>query len=104
MECGKVKSKVSAYVDGSVSEDERRELRVHLSSCRTCSADSERYRRLRSVLRSLPPSVPPPELAVRLRVIASRERARVQQAAAPRFSRWRDSLQLSMKNLMRPLA
>jgi len=37
-------------------------------------------------------------------VIASRERARVQQAAAPRFHRWRDNLQLSMKNLMRPLA
>src|SRR5271166_2463550 len=99
MECGKVKSRISAYVDGSVSEDERREVRVHLSSCRTCSADSERYRRLRSVVRSLPPLVPPPELAIRLRVIASRERARVQQAAAPRFDRWRENLKLSMQNL-----
>jgi hypothetical protein len=103
MECGKVRSKVSAYMDGSVSEDERREMRLHLSKCGTCSAESERYGRIRAALRSLPPYVPPPELAVRLRVIASRERARAMETA-PIFKRWRDSFQLSLQNLMRPLA
>jgi len=90
-------------MDGAVSEDERREMRLHLGKCRTCSAESERYGRIRSALRSLPPHVPPPDLAVRLRVIASRERARAQQAT-PLWKRWRGSLQLNLQNLMRPLA
>lgn len=55
------------------------------------------------MLRSLPTRIPPPELAVRLRVLASRELAR-SQGATPRFKQWREHFNLSMQNLMRPLA
>jgi hypothetical protein len=53
-----------------------------------------------TVLRNLPSRMPPHELRSKLRVIASRERQRI-------FSNqinWRDRLDLSFKNMMRPLA
>ena len=50
MECLTVKSKLSAYLDGAVSEEERLKLRLHLHSCRICSRDSEKYQRLRDAL------------------------------------------------------
>ena len=103
MECSTVKSKVSAYVDGSVSEDERREMRLHLSNCRVCRAESERYRRIREALRSLPRRIPPPELTIRLRLAASRESAPAQESF-PYLKRWRHGFQVRMQNLMRPLA
>ena len=103
MECRTVKSKLSAYLDGAVSEEERLKLGLHLHGCRTCSRDSEKYRRLRDALRSLPPRVPPPELAVRLRVVASHEQDRF-HGSAPAFRAWRSSLNLFMQNLMRPIA
>jgi hypothetical protein len=103
MECLTVKSKLSAYLDGAVSEEERLKLRLHLHSCRICSRDAEKFQRLRDALRALPPRVPPPELAVRLRVVASHERDRV-HGAAPAFRAWRTSANLFLKNLMRPIA
>ena len=102
MECWTVKSKLSAYLDGAVSEEERLKLRLHLNSCRICSRESEKYQRLREALRSLPQRVPPPELAVRLRVAASHQQVKAQPA--PRFLSIRTDLNLFMRNLMRPIA
>lgn len=51
-------------------------------------------------LRNLPARTPPPGLRTSLRVIASRER----QQILSRQINWRDRLDLSFKNLMRPLA
>ena len=52
------------------------------------------------VLRNLPVRMPPSELRTSLRVLASRERQRL---ASTRIN-WRDRLNLSVTNLMRPLA
>lgn len=103
MECWIVKSRISGYIEGAISGDERREVRVHLSGCPTCSRESEKYLRIRSALRSLPERVPPPELAARLRVVASRELARAQRVT-PGVGKWADNLRLILQNLMRPLA
>ena len=103
MECWTVQRRVSAYLEHAVSEEERRAVREHLSGCRACTLESEKYSRLRETLRSLPQRTPPADLATRLRVAASR--ARMESAGgATRFSRWRDRFQLTLSNLMRPVA
>jgi hypothetical protein len=103
MDCSSVRRRVSAYLDGAVPAEERRELKLHLNSCRECALESERYSQLTQRLRSLPRFVPPADLTTRLRVVASK----VRMESAPGFSgwsKWRDRLELWLANLMRPLA
>lgn len=78
-------------------------LKRHLSVCRRCALESERYAGLRQSLRSLPRLVPPADLTTRLRVVASKVRSESFGGATP-WSRWRDRVELSLRNLMRPLA
>jgi hypothetical protein len=103
MECASVKERVSAYLDGAMSAEERRSLKRHLNLCRECALESERYSRLRENLRSLPRLAPPADLTTRLRVVASKVRMESFGGASP-WSRWRDRVELSLRNLMRPLA
>jgi hypothetical protein len=101
MECGSVKQRVSDYLDDAVSAEERRVLKRHLNGCRDCALESEQYSQLREKLRSLPKPVPPPDLTTRLRVVASK--VRMETLSSP-WSRWRDRAELTLRNLMRPLA
>lgn len=101
MECGSVKQRVSAYLDDAVSAEERRSLKRHLNGCRECALESERYSALRAKLRALPMPMPPADLTTRLRVVASK--VRMESFSSP-WSRWRDRVELSLRNLMRPLA
>jgi hypothetical protein len=103
MECVSVKQRVSAYLDGAVSAEERRVLKRHLNGCRECALESERYSQLREKLRSLPKRMPPAELTTRLRVVASKVRMETFGGASP-WRRWRDRMEMSLRNLMRPLA
>jgi hypothetical protein len=103
MECGTVKERVSAYLDDAMSVEERRSLKRHLKVCRQCALESERYSQLREKLRSLPRLTPPADLTTRLRVVASKVRMESFGGASP-WSRWRDRMELSLRNLMRPLA
>lgn len=61
---------------------------------------------LMQALRELPERVPPPSLRTSLRVVASRERQRILQRRTLRdwLTTWKDRLELTAKNLMRPLA
>ncbi len=101
MECSTVKQRVSAYLDGAMPAEERRALIRHLNGCRECSLESKRYSELREKLRSLPQRTPPVDLTTRLRVVASK--VRMESFGSP-WSRWRDRMELSLRNLMRPLA
>jgi hypothetical protein len=101
MECFSVRQRVSAYLDGAVPAEERRLLRRHLTSCRECALESEQYSQMREKLRSLPKLMPPADLTTRLRVVASK--VRMESFGSP-WSRWRDRVELSLRNLMRPLA
>jgi len=102
MDCETVKLGLSAYVDDAAAIEEIRAIAQHLNACGNCAGESERYRELRAGLRSLPQRMPPPDLTVRLRVAASK--ARVDNSRGARWNRWRDHFQLSLSNLMRPLA
>jgi len=90
-------------LDGAVSAEERRVLKRHLNGCRECTLESERYSQLREKLRSLPKRMPPAELTTRLRVVASKVRMETFGGASP-WRRWRDRMEMSLRNLMRPLA
>jgi hypothetical protein len=90
-------------MDDAVSAEERRMLKRHLNGCRECTLESERYSRVREKLRSLPKRMPPADLTTRLRVVASKVRMESFGGAGP-WSRWRDRVELSLRNLMRPLA
>src|ERR1700689_440864 len=103
MECSSVRERVSDYLDDAVSVQERRMLKRHLNGCRQCALESERYSQLRQKLRALPKRMPPADLTTRLRVVASKVRMESFTGASP-WSRWRDRMELSLRNLMRPLA
>ena len=103
MECKSARQRLPLYLDDALSSEERRLLKRHLSVCRRCTLESERYAGLRQTLRLLPPHVPPADLTTRLRVVASKVRSESFGGATP-WSRWRDRAELSLRNLMRPLA
>jgi hypothetical protein len=103
MQCWNVRQRVSAYLDHAVSAEEGRLLESHLNTCRECTLEAERYSGVRRKLRALPRLLPPPELATRLRVAASKIRME-SAGGASRWSRWLDRLELSLRHLMRPLA
>ena len=63
-------------------------------------------RHVTRALRHVPTAAPPPGLSTSLRVLASRERARTAQRRTWQdlARTWRDRIQLTIQNLMRPLA
>jgi hypothetical protein len=74
-----------------------------MSDCGACAREEDRYQRIREALRSLPQRTPPADLTLRLRLTASKVRARAMGGASP-WRRWRERFRLGLGNLMRPLA
>jgi anti-sigma factor RsiW len=90
-----------ADLDRLTPETERQEVAAHLRVCRSCSEEGAARERVRTAMRALPRMVPPPDLAVRLRVIASREQQRRSEGWARRLA---TNVRLCFEGLMRPLA
>ncbi len=103
MECSKVRQRITVYVDNALPDEERMEMRQHMSDCGACARESERFQRIRDAMRSLPKRTPPPELVLQLGVMASKARALSATAASP-WSRWRSRFKLDFTHLMRPVA
>ena len=101
MNCRTVRTKLLAEFDQSTPHAERQAVAAHLRVCRSCSEIGAEREGIRAAMRALPRVAPPPDLAVRLRVIASRERQRRSQG-------WLRTLtvqaRLTFDGLMRPLA
>jgi hypothetical protein len=91
---------------GSLEEVYRQSVAVHLSVCRDCELRMGEVRSLRSGLKHLPFVQVPPILNTRLRVIASRERAR--RMSRLDFGAWKreaaDRARLFFDNLLKPFA
>lgn len=106
MKCQAVGRRISAYLDGLLSPGERQQVELHLSGCPACARETQQLAQLRTRLRALPARMPPPYLATSLRVIASRERARIAARASlgVTFRHWLEHASLASQNLMRPLA
>lgn len=97
VQCGKVQSLFSAYLDGAVSGRQMQSIAGHLESCAACSEEFEGLREMQRSLAVLGPAKAPKDLAMRLRLAISHE-------AAAKKSSWRDTLALKWENTIRPLA
>ncbi len=59
--CRSYRPLLSAYLDGELSDEERRRLFAHLAICADCQRRLQEYQSLRERLRRLPPTPPPPQ-------------------------------------------
>lgn len=66
MNCRKVQSLISAYVDSELAGVEMLAVRQHLSDCPECSAEFEALLRVKRAYGRLSPRTPSPALAIRI--------------------------------------
>lgn len=106
MNCHSVQRSLSAFLDGWLTEAERRPMLQHLARCPDCALVFARMQRIRAALKTLPVRPAPPELTSILRVMASHYRAGRMYGTSPAavFSYLADRARLFADNLMRPLA
>jgi Putative zinc-finger len=106
MSCQFTRESISSYVDNRLSEQQRRNVALHLAACRDCARLHARTVELRENLRSLPVAHAPSRLATDLQILASREvvRSRRMVSASAWIGFWADRARLLMDNMMRPLA
>jgi Putative zinc-finger len=71
--CAEIRSYFSDYVDGACDTRTVHSIRYHLSSCRPCHEELERYRSLQTELHGLARRQVSNDLALRLRVQVSQE-------------------------------
>jgi hypothetical protein len=105
MNCFSVRAKLAGYMDGTIvggaQVQDRVHLRKHLDECSGCRAELERFRKLGTLLSRVPRSVPPADLATRIRVAAA------QSTAAPDapscWQRIRNRAEILLDNVFRPI-
>jgi anti-sigma factor RsiW len=73
MSCGKMESRILAYIDGRVNESERLEVEKHLASCAPCSVRVNEFRAVSGLLDELPVIEPSPAFDVRVRALIAAE-------------------------------
>ena len=99
MTCRQIHRRLPGYVDGAIPSRDHARVREHLESCVACREELNRYHQLSASLARMEPVVPPEDLAARIRVSVSRERALHSRA-------WRLGSRafLIFENILRPLA
>jgi Putative zinc-finger len=106
MKCTTVRSKLAGYLDdavpGGAPTEQRVQIREHLEACGHCREELERYRKLAVLLSRVPRSVPPANLAVRIRVAAAQSVPA--QDLASRWQKIRDRAEILLDNVFRPLS
>ena len=104
MKCTTVRPKLAAYLDDAVTGAshvaERLQIREHLDLCAPCRSELESYRKLAVLLSRHTRTVPPADLAVRIRVAAAQ--AKTSQESKP-MRRLRDRAEILLDNVLRPL-
>jgi hypothetical protein len=103
MSCQTILNSLSAHLDGCLTDGEWKDVVEHLGVCPACSMRLEQLALVRARLNKLPRATPPANVTAALRVIASRERARVLARKDP-VGYFGGRLRLLIDNLMRPLA
>jgi anti-sigma factor RsiW len=92
--------------DGCVVDTERRHAMEHMDSCPDCASRAVQITEIRRSLKQTPSRPVPSDLALQLRVLASREAARRRtiNTFSSQFKAWHSNFSLWVNNLMRPLA
>jgi hypothetical protein len=105
MKCLTVRNRLAGYLDdaitGAAQAKERVQIREHLEGCAFCREELQRFRKLAVLMSRMPRHVPPPELAVRIRVAAAQ--STVHENLAGRWQRIRDRAEILLDNVFRPL-
>jgi hypothetical protein len=99
MNCEEAGRYLPGYLDGAMPARKHSQLREHLSSCEECRGELENYRLMSGCLAKVDPATPPADLAVRIRVQASRL-----DSAWFNLGRLASSVRLVFKNILEPLA
>ncbi len=105
MKCTTVRKNLAGYLDDALTGEERvRErgaIREHLEACSGCREELQRFRKLSVLLSRVPKSIPPGDLAVRIKVAA----AQAQQSRdwTSRFRQFKDHAEIVLDNVFRPL-
>jgi hypothetical protein len=105
MTCDTVRTKLAGYIDDAITSSararERVYIRKHLEGCSTCREELERFRKLSVLLSRVPRSVPPADLATRIRVAAAQSIPT--QDFRSRMRRFRERAEIVLENVFRPL-
>src|SRR5215471_6551480 len=106
MECLNTHSAISGYLDGWATEQERRDVERHLSSCEHCSTMIREFRTLRRSIGELPVRKPTQKTSSELLVAASRASARRRRRLrlAHAIHDWYSNVRFGLEHMMRPLA
>lgn len=94
--CARFRSSFSPYLDGMVSGREMHEIAQHLESCSKCQEEFDGLKSMERSLAVLGPAKAPADLAMRLRVAISHEKAATKD-------RWLDGLSVKWENTVRPM-
>jgi len=105
MKCNTVRTKLAGYLDdavtGAARVEERVEIREHLEGCNVCRAELQKFRKLAVLLSRMPKSLPPADLAVRIKVAAAQ--AQHSHDWPSRLRRVKDRAEILLDNVFRPL-
>jgi hypothetical protein len=105
MKCSIVRARLAGYLDDAITgparAHERIHVREHLEGCASCREELQHFRRLAVLLSRVSRSVPPADLAVRIRVTAAQSIAT--QGLPSRLRRMRDRAEILLENVFRPL-
>jgi hypothetical protein len=105
MKCTAVRANLAGYMDdaitGAAEVRDRIQVRKHLDACASCREELERFRKLSALLSRVPRSLPPADLATRIRVAAAQSPDR--ENAPSVWSRVRDRAEILLDNVFRPI-
>jgi len=79
MNCAQAKSFLSPYLDGALTGHEMQALTEHMQRCTDCTREYSRLSHTQQLVTALGTKKAPPDLALRLKVMASQEIARRQR-------------------------
>jgi hypothetical protein len=105
MKCNTVRTKLAGYLDdavtGAARVEERVEIREHLEGCTVCRAELQKFRKLAVLLSRMPKTLPPADLAVRIKVAAAQTHHSHDWPS--RLRRVKDRAEILLDNVFRPL-
>lgn len=98
MNCQEAARHLPGYLDGAIETQTQSHLREHLDSCYPCRRESEQYRLMSRALANLEPVAPPSDLALKIRIRASKAPWKVT------LHRIRSRVSIVFDNILAPLA
>src|ERR1035441_2592902 len=106
MSCENVQKRISLLLDCKLPAGEREHVLAHLDACGQCGERFESMQNMRASLRDMAQPRVPVALSIKLRILASHERARwiARQNLSTRLAHWVTATQLAFDNMMRPFA